>query len=88
MITSLIGFILATVIAIFIYFRGPIILPFARLGTRKRTMIRWLFIIATIYSYTIETIQNFRGFNPRFSREGDVVDKIARMLFGLLRYYL
>ena len=29
-------------------------------------------------------IQNFRGFNPRFSREGTVVDVIGGMLFGVV----
>ena len=37
------------------------ILPFAKLGARKRKAMRWLFIIAALYSYAIETIQNFRG---------------------------
>ena len=60
------------------------ILPLARLGARKRKAFRWLFIIATLYSYAIETIQNFRGFNPRFSREGSVVDIIGGMLFGVI----
>lgn len=60
------------------------ILPLARLGARKRMAFRWLFIIATLYGYAIETIQNFRGFNPRFSREGSVVDIIGGMLFGVV----
>ena len=60
------------------------ILPLARLGSRKRKAIRWLFIIASLYGYAIETIQNFRGFNPRFSREGSVIDIIGGMLFGVV----
>lgn len=113
-ITSLLGFILAIGIAIFIFFRGPIILPegdlknafsfnaaigifllsiaavlpFARLEARKRTRIRWLFIIAVISSYAIETVQNFRGYNPRFSREGEVTDIVAGMLFGVFSLLL
>ncbi|WP_225435170.1 hypothetical protein [Bacillus aerolatus] len=114
MITSLIGFILAAGIAMFIFFRGPIILPegdlgdafsfnaaigmftlsiaailpFARLKARNRKAIRWIFIIAAIYSYAIETVQNFRGLNPRFSRAGDVADIIAGMLFGVVSLLL
>ncbi|WP_307305323.1 hypothetical protein [Neobacillus driksii] len=64
------------------------ILPLSRFGTRKRKVVRWLFIIASIYSYTIETLQNFRGINPRFSREGAVVDIVAGMLFGVISLVL
>jgi glucan phosphoethanolaminetransferase (alkaline phosphatase superfamily) len=60
------------------------ILPLSRFGARKRKVVRWLFIFASIYSYTIETLQNFRGINPRFSREGTVVDIVAGMLFGVI----
>ena len=59
------------------------VLPLAKLGNRKRKTIRWFFIIAALYSYAIETIQNFRGLNPRFSRAGDTIDAIGGMLFGV-----
>ncbi|NYE08669.1 hypothetical protein F4694_005518 [Bacillus niacini] len=64
------------------------ILPLSRFGARKRKVVRWLFIFASIYSYTIETLQNFRGINPRFSREGTVVDIAAGMLFGVISLVL
>ena len=64
------------------------ILPLARFGARKRKVVRWLFIFASIYSYTIETLQNFRGINPRFSREGTVIDIVAGMLFGVISLVL
>lgn len=64
------------------------ILPFAKFGARKRKVVRWLFIFASIYSYTIETLQNFRGINPRFSREGTVIDIVAGMLFGVISLVL
>ncbi|MFS0779522.1 hypothetical protein ABC255_26440 [Neobacillus sp. 3P2-tot-E-2] len=64
------------------------ILPLARFGARKRKVVRWLFIFASIYSYTIETLQNFRGINPRFSREGTLVDIVAGMLFGVISLVL
>lgn len=60
------------------------ILPITRFGTGKRKAVRWSFIIASFYSYTIETVQNFRGISPRFSREGSVVDMVAGMLFGVV----
>lgn len=64
------------------------ILPLARLGARKRKVVRWFFIAASIYSYAIETTQNFRGINPRFSREGTVIDIAAGMLFGVISLVL
>ena len=64
------------------------ILPLTRLGTLKRKAVRWSFIIASFYSYIIETVQNFRGINPRFSREGTAVDIIAGMLFGVVSLVL
>lgn len=59
------------------------ILPIAGLGTRKRKVIRWIFFVASLYAYTIETVQHFRGLNPRFSREGSIVDMIGGILFGV-----
>ena len=64
------------------------ILPLAGFGARKRKTVRWFFIIASLYSYAIETIQNFRGINPRFSREGTVVDIGVGMLFGVVSLVL
>lgn len=113
-ITSIIGFILAAGIAIFIFFRGYIILPegnirnafsfnaaigifilsiaaifpLTKFKARKRAVIRWLFIIASLYAYGVETVQNFRGLNPRFSREGTIIDTAAGMLFGIFSLLL
>lgn len=64
------------------------ILPLARFGERKKKVIRWFFIIASLYSYTIETLQNFRGINPRFSRAGSVGDMAAGMFFGVISLVL
>ncbi|SFM00883.1 hypothetical protein SAMN04487943_106165 [Gracilibacillus orientalis] len=64
------------------------ILPLARFGDRKRKVIRWLFISATLYSYAIETVQNFRGINPRFSSAGTNIDMVAGMLFGIVSLVL
>lgn len=60
------------------------ILPFAGFTARMRKVIRWLFIAAASYSYVIETLQNFRGFNPRFSKAGGLVDTLAGALFGVI----
>lgn len=113
-ITGIIGFILSAGIAIYMFFRGSIILPegnvkdafsfnaaigiyilsiaailpLTRLNTARRKAVRWLFIITSLYSYTIETVQNFRGISPRFSREGTVVDMAAGILFGVVSLVL
>lgn len=60
------------------------ILPFAGFTTRMRKVIRRLFIAAASYSYVIETLQNFRGFNPRFSKAGALVDTLGGALFGVV----
>jgi hypothetical protein len=108
-ILSLIGFVLAAGVALYIGIYGPIILPegnverafsfdaaialfilsiaailpVSGLSLRKRAYVRRFFIPAILYAYGIETIQQFRGINPRFSRVGSVVDTIAGALFGL-----
>jgi hypothetical protein len=113
-IIGILGFILSAGIAIYMFFRGSIILPegnvkdafsfnaaigiyilsiaailpLTRLNTARRKAVRWLFIITSLYSYTIETVQNFRGISPRFSREGTVVDMAAGILFGVVSLVL
>ncbi|MFD1739538.1 hypothetical protein ACFSCX_23945 [Bacillus salitolerans] len=64
------------------------VLPFAGFTERKRKIIRWSFIVSSIYGYAIETIQNFRGLDPRFSRMGTVVDAIGGMVFGVMSLVL
>jgi hypothetical protein len=113
-LTGVIGFILAAMIALYIFVHGPnispegnmkdafsfnaaigiyilsiaAILPLARFSDQKRRVVRWLFILASFYCYTIETVQNFRGISPRFSREGAVIDTIAGILFGVVSLVL
>jgi hypothetical protein len=113
-LTGVIGFFLAGCIAIYMLFKGPIILPEgnmkdafsfnAALGmfilsiaailplttftNRKRKAIRSLFIVTTLYSYTVETLQNFRGISPRFSRVGIGIDIGAGILFGVVSLVL
>ncbi|RBW67253.1 hypothetical protein, partial [Bacillus taeanensis] len=64
------------------------ILPLARFGDRKRKVVRWFLILASFYSYVIETVQNFRGINPRFTRVGTSIDMVAGMLFGVVSLVL
>lgn len=53
---------------------------YARPGGRRW---RWFMSALLIYFYAIETVQTFRGLDPRFTRHGGVVDQIAGALFGL-----
>lgn len=112
--TGIYGFILSAGIAIYMFFRGSIILPegnvkdafsfnaaigiyilsiaailpLTRLNASRRKAVRWLFILTSLYCYIIETVQNFRGISPRFSREGTVVDMAAGILFGVVSLVL
>jgi hypothetical protein len=113
-ITGIFGFILSVGIAIYMFFRGSIILPegnvkdafsfnaaigiyilsiaailpLTRLNAFRRKAVRWLFILTSLYCYIIETVQNFRGISPRFSREGTVFDMAVGILFGVVSLVL
>ncbi|MED1557016.1 hypothetical protein [Bacillus paramycoides] len=108
-IISMLGFVLAVCIVVYIGLYGAIvfpegdlerafsfnaaialfmlsiaaILPIAGLSSRKRAAIRWAFTLTGLYAYAIETMQHFRGINPRFTRAGSAIDSIAGALFGL-----
>jgi hypothetical protein len=58
-------------------------LPMARFGPRGRGL--WLGSVAliTLYSYAVETVQIFRGIDPRFSDAGSSSDQFFGILFGL-----
>ncbi|GKU77255.1 hypothetical protein [Paenibacillus sp. L3-i20] len=64
------------------------IMPLANLSSRNRAIIRWLFIQSALYAYAVETIQHFRGINPRFSEVGTTADTIFGALFGLESFVL
>jgi hypothetical protein len=49
---------------------------------------RWSYIVLALYSYGIETIQNFRGVNPRFVENGSPADAAFAMIFGLVALLL
>ncbi|CAN7486845.1 hypothetical protein LJR153_003373 [Paenibacillus sp. LjRoot153] len=58
-------------------------LPLAGFTPRKRKVVRWLFFVESLFAYLVETIQHFRGINPRFTRIGSLYDTIFGALFGL-----
>ncbi|WP_274653553.1 hypothetical protein [Paenibacillus humicola] len=59
------------------------ILPLASLSPRARKRFRLFYAASLLYGYAVETIQHFRGINPRFTKVGTVGDSIAGGLFGL-----
>ncbi|MEW9701409.1 hypothetical protein [Paenibacillus sp. SI8] len=69
-------------IAIFILSLATL-LPVSGLSSRKRTRIRWFFIPATLFAYGVETLQQFRGINPRFPHAGTSLDTIVGISFGV-----
>lgn len=58
--------------------------PLAGFSQHKRRLFRWSYIMFALYSYSAETIQNMRGFNPRYSQAGSTADTIIGGVFGLM----
>jgi hypothetical protein len=50
------------------------IAPLSGMGLMSRAIFRWSYILLALYSYGAETIQNFRGVNPRFVKGGTDFD--------------
>lgn len=60
-----------------------LLLPSARFSERgRKRWVRWNTVLFT-YGYTIETVQTFRGLDPRFSRVAGPVDQILGGVFFL-----
>ncbi|PZD96328.1 hypothetical protein DNH61_08845 [Paenibacillus sambharensis] len=57
------------------------IAPLSGMGRRSLAIFRWTYIILGLYGYFTETIQNFRGLNPRFTEGGTVLDSYISLLF-------
>lgn len=69
------------------------ILPFSRSKVKTRAVFRWSYIALALYSYFAETVQNFRGVNPRFVNGGASFDVAVGNIFAfvallLIVYYL
>ncbi|CAM4375731.1 hypothetical protein [Paenibacillus tarimensis] len=57
------------------------IAPLSGMGRRSLAVFRWSYIILALYGYFTETIQNFRGLNPRFTEGGTALDSFISLLF-------
>lgn len=64
------------------------IVPFSELGTRGRAFFRWSYIVLAFYSYFAETVQNFRGVNPRFVKGGTHFDAMVGSIFAFVALLL
>ena len=60
-----------------------LLLPLAGFSPVGRRRWRRAFYVFAVYGLTIESIQAFRGLDPRFTEEGGEVDVIAGIIFGL-----
>lgn len=64
------------------------LMPVSGLNRQARAKLRWGFTISVLISYGIETVQHFRGINPRFSQAGSMADMIFGIFFGLTSFIL
>jgi hypothetical protein len=64
------------------------ILPFAAMGAKSKKFFRRSIIFLTLYCYFAETVQNFRGVNPRFVENGTPFDNVVSSFFTLVALLL
>ncbi|MBD3920341.1 hypothetical protein H8B09_16385 [Paenibacillus sp. PR3] len=64
------------------------IMPFSALGERSRSWFRRVYIGLAMYSYGAETIQNFRGVNPRFVESDSAFDQTVGNIFTFVALFL
>ncbi|RNB90438.1 hypothetical protein EDM56_07975 [Brevibacillus fluminis] len=64
------------------------IAPFSGMGPKRRAAFRWSYIILALYSYFAETVQNFRGVNPRFVKGGAPFDVMVGSIFTFVALLL
>lgn len=64
------------------------IAPFSAMGVKGRAFFRWSYIVLALYSYFAETVQNFRGVNPRFVKSGMPFDEMVGNIFAFVALFL
>lgn len=60
-----------------------IVAPYVRMTSKQRKRFSYSLIASFLIGYAIETIQNMRGFDPRFTKEGTLWDIIMGIILGL-----
>ncbi|QRG70248.1 hypothetical protein [Brevibacillus choshinensis] len=64
------------------------IMPLSALGSNSRAVFRWTYITLALYSYAAETVQNFRGVDPRFVKGGTPFDIWVGSIFTFVALLL
>lgn len=64
------------------------IVPFSGMGSKNRIFFRWSYISLAMYSYFAETVQNYRGVNPRFVAGGTNYDVAVGSIFTFVAFLL
>nr|WP_223192351.1 hypothetical protein [Paenibacillus sedimenti] len=62
--------------------------PLSGLGMKSRAIFRWSYIVLALYSYFAETVQNLRGVNPRFVKDGTAFDEGVGFIFAFVALLL
>ncbi|NIK71334.1 hypothetical protein [Paenibacillus sp. BK720] len=64
------------------------IAPLSGMKARSRALFRRVYIGLALYSYGAETIQNFRGVNPRFVESDSLFDQTVGNIFTFVALFL
>lgn len=64
------------------------IVPLTAMGAKSRAAFRWSYIALALYAYAAETVQNFRGVNPRFVTDGSAFDQTVGSVFAFVAMLL
>jgi hypothetical protein len=60
-----------------------LLLPLAGFSPVARKRWRRAFYVFAVYGLVLESLQAFRGLDPRFTEEGDPIDVVAGIIFGV-----
>ena len=60
-----------------------LLLPVAGYSTTARRRWRRAYYVFAVYGLLLETVQAFRGFDPRFTEEGETIDSVTGAVFGV-----
>lgn len=65
-----------------------VIMPYSGMSSRGKAIFRSVYIVLALYSYFAETVEHFRGMNPRFPRDGTAFDITVAAVFGVVAILL
>lgn len=64
------------------------VIPLSGMGRKGKGFFRWSYIVLALYSYFAETVQHFRGVNPRFVENGSIFDITVASGFAIVALLL